>query len=96
MPNLTWGILQQTWSDGIGALFGTNLLAIGGFFMIFAIFIASRYGLPFEIILPFAGLMIFILGVANAGLLPLWAWAAFLIVGSIFVFIALKRILGGF
>jgi Ca2+/Na+ antiporter len=89
-------MLQSLWNNGIGALFGTNLLIIGGFFMIFTVYIIQRLGLSTELALPFGAVMIFILAIINPGLLPGWAWTAFLFVAAVLVFVAIRNILRGY
>jgi len=94
MVNMTWGILQQTWADGIGSLFGTNLLTIGAFFMLFSIWLIMRYGISLEVAAPFLGVMIFILAALNTGQLPIFAWAAFVIMIALLAYAALRRFMG--
>jgi len=96
MPNASWVFVQNLWTNGLGALFGTDLMLIGVFFLLFVAFVAVRMGLSAEIALPFGGAMLFVLTIMNPSLLPGGAYTVFLFLGAIIVFIALKRILGGF
>ena len=93
--NASWGMLQTLWNDGIGALFGSNLLLMGGFFLIFGVVIATRLGMGVELVLPFAFGLVFLLSVLNPGMLPLFMWALALIGGAFITFITIKRMFSG-
>jgi Ca2+/Na+ antiporter len=96
MANASWGMLQELWNTGIGALFGTNLLIIGGFFMIFTVFIIQRLGLSTELAIPFGMVMVFVLAIINPGLLPGWAWTAGLFLAAVLVFVAIRNVTRGY
>lgn len=92
MANASWSMLEDTWSNAIGAVFGSDAMAMFGFFAIFGVYIATRMGLSIEVALPFAGIFIFLLlmTVPSAAFI----WTIFLVITAVIVTAALGRIIG--
>lgn len=87
----TFDAIQQFWNDGIGALFGSNILTVGAFFMLFWVFILTRMGVGMELAIPSTMVMIFILTALNPGLLPVWLYTVMAIVGGLIIFVVVSR-----
>lgn len=93
----TWtSTVQNLFSIGLGAVFGTNLLLIGVFFLLFGVWITQRMGAGTEFSVGFGIALIFLLTIASPGLLPGMVWTATLLVVGLIIFVAVKRIQGGY
>jgi len=89
--NASFNNFQSLWNDGIGALFGSNLILVGGFFALFGLYVGSKLDLSSEVMLPFISIFLFILTIMNPGLLPGWVWSAVLVLGAIIIARAIAK-----